>query len=139
MPSLLGSDTNGASSQGGVPWVHMGLPSSVDRLSGTSSSTSSSSLSSLAINILVQITAHVLAYTNSCLNPLLYAKMSNNFRRGFSQVNGVTFSCDLFNLDLDLSLMLEEEGKQCQFKRATHVKASQKKQERNGNSCILKD
>ena len=39
MPSLLGSDTNGASSQGGVPRLHMGLPSSVDRLSGTSSST----------------------------------------------------------------------------------------------------
>jgi len=36
--------------------------------------------------IVFQITAHVLAYTNSCLNPLLYAKMSNNFRRGFSQL-----------------------------------------------------
>ena len=80
----------------------------------------------IAIIIHVQITAHVLAYTNSCLNPLLYAKMSNNFRRGFSQVNGVTFSCDLFNLDLDLSLMLEEEGKQSQFKRAAPVKATQK-------------
>ena len=43
MPSLLGSDTNGASSQGGVPRLHMGLPSSVDCLSGTSSSSSSSS------------------------------------------------------------------------------------------------
>ena len=29
---------------------------------------------------LFQITSHVLAYTNSCLNPLLYAKMSTNFR-----------------------------------------------------------
>ena len=48
----------------------------------------------IAIIIHVQITAHVLAYTNSCLNPLLYAKMSNNFRRGFSQVNSVCFSCD---------------------------------------------
>ena len=67
----------------------------------------------IAIIIYVQITAHVLAYTNSCLNPLLYAKMSNNFRRGFSQVrlstlsfsqvNSVCFSSDLFNLDLDLS------------------------------------
>ena len=35
---------------------------------------------------LLQICSHVLAYTNSCLNPILYAKMSRNFRCGFSQV-----------------------------------------------------
>ena len=33
-----------------------------------------------------QICSHVAAYTNSCLNPILYAKMSRNFRCGFSQV-----------------------------------------------------
>ena len=36
---------------------------------------------------LCQILSHVLAYTNSCLNPLLYAKMSRNFRLGFAQVD----------------------------------------------------
>jgi len=36
--------------------------------------------------IVIQIVSHVLAYTNSCLNPLLYAKMSRNFRSGFSQL-----------------------------------------------------
>ena len=35
---------------------------------------------------ILQICSHVLAYTNSCLNPILYAKMSRNFRCGFSQV-----------------------------------------------------
>lgn len=38
------------------------------------------------ISIVIQILSHVLAYTNSCLNPLLYAKMSRNFRVGFSQL-----------------------------------------------------
>lgn len=47
MPSLLGSDTDSASSQSGLPRLNMGLPSSIDRLSGTSFSTSSSSSSSL--------------------------------------------------------------------------------------------
>jgi len=36
--------------------------------------------------IIIQIVSQVLAYTNSCLNPLLYAKMSRNFRCGFSEL-----------------------------------------------------
>ncbi|XP_023348763.1 allatostatin-A receptor [Eurytemora carolleeae] len=36
--------------------------------------------------IVIQIVSHVMAYTNSCLNPILYAMMSKNFRCGFCQV-----------------------------------------------------
>ena len=42
---------------------------------------------------LCQILSHVLAYTNSCLNPLLYAKMSRNFRLGFAQVDRWILIC----------------------------------------------
>ena len=42
---------------------------------------------------LCQILSHVLAYTNSCLNPLLYAKMSRNFRLGFAQVDRWIMIC----------------------------------------------
>jgi len=41
--------------------------------------------------LVIQIMSHVLAYTNSCLNPLLYAKMSRNFRTGFAQVLPLKF------------------------------------------------
>lgn len=40
----------------------------------------------LFLGVFSQICSHVAAYTNSCLNPILYAKMSRNFRCGFSQV-----------------------------------------------------
>ncbi|TMS36623.1 hypothetical protein L596_003747 [Steinernema carpocapsae] len=40
--------------------------------------------------VIVQISSQVLAYTNSCLNPLLYALMSENFRKGFMRVISVT-------------------------------------------------
>ncbi|KAG8174922.1 hypothetical protein JTE90_020201 [Oedothorax gibbosus] len=37
-------------------------------------------------SILIQITSHVLAYMNSCLNPILYAFLSDNFRKAFWKV-----------------------------------------------------
>ncbi|TRY68475.1 hypothetical protein TCAL_12840 [Tigriopus californicus] len=35
--------------------------------------------------IIFQIFAHILAYVNSCVNPILYAFLSDNFRRAFHQ------------------------------------------------------
>ncbi|KAH7703544.1 CBN-NPR-9 protein [Aphelenchoides avenae] len=36
--------------------------------------------------VIIQISSQVLAYTNSCLNPILYPLISENFRKGFMRV-----------------------------------------------------
>ncbi|XP_077262623.1 allatostatin A receptor 1 isoform X1 [Temnothorax americanus] len=36
--------------------------------------------------IMVQIVSHVLAYTNSCINPFLYAFLSDHFRKAFRKI-----------------------------------------------------
>ena len=79
--SVLGANTDSSAPQSSLLRINVGLPSSLDCLSGKVKLSEK-----FKFQVSGQITAHVLAYTNSCLNPLLYAKMSNNFRRGFSQV-----------------------------------------------------
>ena len=37
-------------------------------------------------HVLIQITSHILAYMNSCVNPILYAFLSDNFRKAFRKV-----------------------------------------------------
>lgn len=36
-----------------------------------------------------QIISHVLAYTNSCINPILYCFLSENFRKAFRKVGQI--------------------------------------------------
>ena len=40
-----------------------------------------------SLTLVLQIVAHCLAYCNSCLNPILYAFFSPNFRYDFSDIN----------------------------------------------------
>ncbi|XP_037938682.1 allatostatin-A receptor [Teleopsis dalmanni] len=42
--------------------------------------------SSTHVNVIIQIISHVLAYTNSCINPILYAFLSDNFRKAFRKI-----------------------------------------------------
>lgn len=44
------------------------------------------------ITIALQISAHILAYTSSCINPLLYAFLSDNFRKSFRKVRFIITS-----------------------------------------------
>jgi allatostatin A receptor len=37
-------------------------------------------------SVMTQIISHVLAYTNSCINPILYAYLSENFPKAFRKV-----------------------------------------------------
>lgn len=39
------------------------------------------------LQIAVQIISHILAYSSSCINPLLYAFLSENFRKAFRKVS----------------------------------------------------
>lgn len=41
------------------------------------------------LTVALQISAHILAYASSCVNPLLYAFLSENFRKSFRKVNEV--------------------------------------------------
>lgn len=45
-----------------------------------------------SFTIALQIFAQVLAYISSCINPLLYAFLSENFRKSFRKVNNLTFN-----------------------------------------------
>jgi hypothetical protein len=37
-------------------------------------------------SVMIQIISHVLAYMNSCVNPILYAFLSDHFRKAFRKV-----------------------------------------------------
>lgn len=44
--------------------------------------------------LMVQITSHTLAYMNSCVNPILYAFLSDNFRKAFNKVISCNSPCN---------------------------------------------
>ena len=40
--------------------------------------------------VYLKVASHALAYANSCMNPVIYAFMSANFRRGFAEALRIT-------------------------------------------------
>jgi allatostatin receptor len=50
------------------------------------------------LTVALQISAHILAYASSCVNPLLYAFLSQNFRSSFSKVCFLPFQSSSFSL-----------------------------------------
>lgn len=51
------------------------------------------------LTIALQISAHILAYTSSCINPLLYAFLSENFRKSFRKVSSYESICTFRTLN----------------------------------------
>ncbi|KTF81333.1 hypothetical protein cypCar_00026972 [Cyprinus carpio] len=45
----------------------------------------------------LRILSHLVAYTNSCLNPIVYALVSKHFRKGFKKVFGCAFRNRVIN------------------------------------------
>uniref|UniRef100_T1GMM0 G-protein coupled receptors family 1 profile domain-containing protein n=1 Tax=Megaselia scalaris TaxID=36166 RepID=T1GMM0_MEGSC len=48
--------------------------------------------------VMLQIISQILAYTSSCINPLLYAFLSDNFRKAFDKVSIIIFSTLLYSI-----------------------------------------
>lgn len=42
--------------------------------------------------IMLQIASHIFAYASACINPVLYAFLSDNFRKAFRKVSVVSSS-----------------------------------------------
>ncbi|XP_039958701.1 allatostatin-A receptor-like [Bactrocera tryoni] len=49
------------------------------------------------LTVIIQIISHVLAYTNSCINPILYAFLSDNFRKAFRKVSECSAPYSIIN------------------------------------------
>lgn len=50
------------------------------------------------LTVTIQIISHTLAYMNSCINPVLYAFLSDNFRKAFRKVSAHTDTPDIVQL-----------------------------------------
>uniref|UniRef100_A0A336KQD6 CSON014148 protein n=1 Tax=Culicoides sonorensis TaxID=179676 RepID=A0A336KQD6_CULSO len=48
-------------------------------------------------NVIMQVVSHVLAYMNSCVNPVLYAFLSDNFRKAFRKKCGCKTPVHYYN------------------------------------------